>query len=334
MPLPYKPGSHGPEIEYWQAWFERAYESYAPPEDGYYGNDEVAAVKEMQRRLEFAEADQTGIFDEKTAAAAGYVPPPVDLRPIMFTVEGHQSDMWRGPVADTANQLEKEGLCYHAPTGYNNGTIPFDNASGINELARRVGQTVQDNGTPFPQGTPWSLGIFSQGATIGTDFYIDYLAPGKPLEWRTPDLKGVLAYGNPSRQTDSIAPWARSLIKKTGTHGLEPYRRLGMSGMPDKPDIWMDVYREGDIFAENGDDLEGAIAAAVYLAVARGDVFSNPYSLAAQIARFFTAPVEMVFAIVMEMINGVVFLAGQPNPHYSPYDINPGIDWMRSRLAS
>lgn len=334
MPLPYKPGSHGPEIEYWQAWFKRAYEAYAPPADGYYGDDETAAVKEMQRRLGFAEADQTGVFDEATASRVGYVPPAPDLRPIMFTVEGHMSNMFAGPVADTATELEREGLCHHQPIGYNNGSIPFDNASGVNELARLVGAEVMDNGVPFPQGTPWSLGGFSQGGIVVTDFYLDYLAPGKPLESRLADCKGFLVYGNPGRQTDSIAPWARSWIKKTGTHGLDPYRRFGLPGFPDKPDNWMDVYREGDIFAENGDDKSSEVKAAVYEAVARGDFFSNPFSLAVQIADLFLEPVDEVFGIVMAIVSGVVFLADNPNPHYSPYDTRGGIDWMRGRLAS
>ena len=206
MPLPYKLGSSGPEIEYWQSWFKRKYASYAPPKDGYYGNEDAAAVKEMQRRLNMT---QTGIFDVATANRAGYVAPAPGLLPIMFTVEGHMSNMFFGPAADTATVLEAEGVCRHQPIGYNNGPIPFDNASGVRELARLIAQPYMDNLVPFPQGTPWALGGFSQGGIVISDFYFDYLAPGKPLAWRTPDLKGVLAYGNPCRQTDSIADWAR-----------------------------------------------------------------------------------------------------------------------------
>lgn len=331
MPLPYKLGSSGPEIEYWQAWFQRKFASYAPPKDGYYGNEDAAAVKEMQRRYGLT---ITGIFDEVTANRAGYVPPAPNLRPIMFTVEGHLSNMFAGPVADTATQLEKEGVCYHQPIGYNNGPIPFDNASGVKELARLIGAQFMDNLIPFPTGTPWSLGGFSQGGIVISDFYFDYLAPGKPLSWRTPDLKGVLAYGNPCRQTDSIAPWATSWVHMTGTHGLDPARRFGLPGYPRKPDKWMDVYREGDIFAENGDDKASQMRAAVYQAVARGDFWSNPYSLAAQLAGIFNEPVETVMGIIQAMVSGVAFLGDKPNPHYSPYDLRGGIDWMRSRLKS
>ncbi|WP_082977231.1 peptidoglycan-binding domain-containing protein [Mycobacterium sp. 852002-50816_SCH5313054-b] len=331
MPLPYKRGSHGPEIEYWQAWFKREYRAYAPPQDGSYGKDEVAAVKEMQRRLGLP---QSGEFDTTTASRVGYVPPTPGLRPIMFTVEGHSSNMFAGPVADTGTQLEAEGLCHHQPIGYNNGPIPFDNASGVNELARLIGSEVMDNLVPFPKGTPWSLGGFSQGGIVISDFYFDYLAPGKPLDWRTPELKGVLAYGNPGRKTDSIADWARPWITHAGSHGLDPIRRFGLPGCPDKPDIWVDVYREGDIFAENTDDKSSEVKAAVYQAVARSDFFSNPFSLAAQIAILFGEPVEEVLAIVTAIVSGVAFLGDQPNPHYSPYDISGGVAWMRDRLRS
>lgn len=331
MPLPYKPGSHGPEIEYWQAWFKRDYRAYAPEKDGYYGNDEVTAVKEMQRRLGLP---QTGEFDATSAIRVGYVPPAPGLRQLMFTVEGHCSNMFAGPVADTARQLEAEGLCHHQPIGYNNGPIPFDNASGVRELVRLLSSEVMDNLVPFPLGTPWSLGGFSQGGIVICDFYFDYLAPGKPLDWRTPDLKGVLVYGNPGRQTDSIADWARPWIKKTGTHGLDPRRRFGISGYPDKPDFWVDVYREGDIFAENSGDKPSEVRAAVYQAVARADFFSNPFSLARQIADIFDEPVEQVLAIIVAIISGVVFIGDNPNPHYSPYDIRGGIDWMRDCLRS
>jgi hypothetical protein len=139
----------------------------------------------------------------------GSYPPPAPVLPIMFTVEGHMSNMFAGPVADTATQLETEGLCHHQPIGYNNTALPFDNNSGVKELARLVGATVMDNGVPFPAGTPWSLGIFSQGSIVGSYSYFNYLEPGQSLAWRAPDLKGVLAYGNPCRQADRPTAWHR-----------------------------------------------------------------------------------------------------------------------------
>ncbi len=262
--------------------------------------------------------------------------PPTPERPYFFTVEGHLSDMWHGPVADTATILETEGHCWHQPIGYNNGSIPFDNDSGVRELARLVGATTLDNGRAFPAGTPWMLGTFSQGGIVGYDFYTRYLMPGQPLDWRAKDLRGVLAYGNPCRQAGSVAPWAMPWVKDPSTHGLDPYRRFGVPGQPAAPaHPWADVWRGGDIFTDNGDDRASAIKAAVYQAVARGDLFSDPYSLAAQIADVFEAGFDQVLGIVMAIVSGVKFLAtGGDNPHYSPFDISGGLAWARDRLTA
>lgn len=304
-PLPTDTDEFGPRAKAWQQEYERR---TGQPVDGVVSDTDLLGLR---------------------------IPPNTRRNlPLFFTVEGHQSDQFRGPVADTATILEKEGRCHHLPTYYNNGAIPFDNQSGVNELARRVGQTVQDNGVPSPAGTPILIGGFSQGMIVVYDFIEQYLMPGKPLAWRMNDLRGGLFYGNPCRAKDSIAPWATGLIKKTGTHGLDPYKRFGLKGcVPVLPNT-VDVYREGDIFAENTDDQSGEMKAAVYQAVARGNVFTNPISLAWKIAGLFTPSFDEVLGIVKAITSGISFLGDNPNPHYSPYDIGGGTDWARARLAA
>lgn len=77
MPLPYKLGSHGPEILAWQKWFKRYAKSYAPPVDGYYGNDEVVAVNEMRKRLGMPPGD----FDAAVASRVAYLYEPAQVAP-------------------------------------------------------------------------------------------------------------------------------------------------------------------------------------------------------------------------------------------------------------
>jgi hypothetical protein len=335
----------------------------------------------------------TGIFDYATQIKCGFVKAAPKNKPLMFSVEGHMSDMFHGPVADTATALEGEGRLHHQPIGYQNGSIPFDNASGVTELARLVGATTMDTGIPFPKGTPWVLSGFSQGGIVITDFYLNHLLPGGDLNWRLPDLLGVLAYGNPCRETGSVAPWSRAQAGPAANAGIDPLVRFGINGYPQRPANWMDVYRKGDIFADNlpniglgtttptaaanplggvlggltgllngktastaastpslgqmGVDLSwltqgvsalgsgsksGDIDSAVYQAVARADLFSNPYSLVAQIADIFTSPVSEVMGIFQSIIGGIGFLANQNNPHYSPFDISGGVNWVRSIL--
>jgi hypothetical protein len=326
MHFPLMPGETGPDITRWQEWFQRAYKFYAPPVTGVFDDDSVAATKEMQRRLGL---NQTGHFNIQTAKASGYIETP-----LFFTVEGHMSNMFAGPVADTATQLEAEGLCHHLPTGYNNGAIPFDNQSGVDELARRLGQTVQDNGVRFPAGTPFVLGGFSQGMIVLYDFMEQHFSPGGDLEWRKDDCLGYLFYGNPCRAKNS-GPI------KDGSHGLDPYKRFGLDGCYPQPDNVYEVWREGDIFAQNTDDLKGQLKASIYEAVARGDFFSNPYGLVSELLSQMGAVVTQNYfelltfgiGVVQAIVSGVVFLADNPNPHYSPYDIEPGKAWVRNLLS-
>lgn len=316
-------GDRNETVRRWRQVMAAMFPAYArvlgplPTDTDEFGLRAVAWQQEYERRTYQA---MDGVVSDQDLIALGITKKTLSL---FFTVEGHLSDMFRGPVADTATQLEREGRCHHLPTWYNNGAIPFDNQSGVNELARRMGQTTQDNGVPFPAGTKCMLGGFSQGMIVVYDFIEQYLMPGKPLAWRMPDVVGFLQYGNPCRATDS-----------TGTHGLDPYKRFGLPGcVPELPNV-KEVWRHGDIFAENTSDQAGKVKSAVYQAVARGDIFSSPVSLAFQIAGLLSAPFTMVMPIVQAIISGVVFLADQPNPHYSPYDITDGLNWARQRLTA
>lgn len=318
-----KLGDRNETVRRWRQVMAAMFKGYArvlgplPTDTDEFGLRAVAWQQEYERRT-FQAVD--GIVSDQDLIALGI---QTKTLPLFFTVEGHSSDMFYGPVADTATQLEREGRCHHLPTWYNNGAIPFDNQSGVNELARRIGQTTQDNGVPFPAGTKWMLGGFSQGMIVVYDFIEQQLMPGKPLAWRMADCVGFLQYGNPCRATDF-----------TGTHGLDPYKRFGLPGcVPELPNV-KEVWRRGDIFAENTDDQAGQIKAAVYEAVARGDIFTTPLSLAFQVMKVASAPFTMVMPIVQAIISGVSFLADNPNPHYSPYDISGGLDWARGRLAA
>jgi hypothetical protein len=324
-----------------KAYMRAMYRSYAGDlaDTNLFDQQMQDAVTEMQNRLAASGALVwgqfiLGVLDLPTEYAMGFKSKPL---PIMFTVEGHSSNMFSGPVADTGTQMEAEGRAHHQPIGYNNGTIPFDNASGVNELARLVGSSVMDNGIPFADDTGWVLGGYSQGMIVLFDFCNQFLQDGQPLAHRRSTLKGILAYGNPCRKLNSVASWAVPWITKQGTHGLDPYKRFGLSGCFDADALnipMVDVYREGDIFAENTDDQDGAIKSAVYEAVARSDWTSNPYSIIANVAALFSTPFQEVWGIAQAIFSGIGFLADNPNPHYAPYDTSGGIAWTRGLLAA
>jgi hypothetical protein len=270
----------------------------------------------------------------------------VPILPLFFTVEGHSSDMFSGPVADTATRLESEGRCHHIPVDYDNGAMPFDNASGVTQLARGVGLTVQDNGVPFSPGTPWILGTFSQGGIVGYDFWERHMMPGCDLAWRAIDCLGILAYGDPCRATNSCAPWSVAQGSASdGTHGLDPLKRWDLPGCAQRPANFMDVWRHGDIFAQNTDDLQGKLKASIYQAVARGDIVNfggGSADLAAILvgqlvgvgSANFLELLPFAIGVIEAIISGVVFLADAPNPHYSPYPIDGGLSWCRGLLQA
>ena len=334
-------GDNDPKVRQLKEFMKRKFASYCSNLDDSTMFDATmqADVVEMQTRYGIP---ATGIVNYQTQVTMGFVQPTPAIKPMFFTVEGHSSNMFSGPVADTATALEHEGLCHHQPIGYNDGTIPFDNASGVNELARLVGATTMDDGIPFPAGTKWVLGTFSQGSIIGYDFYEKFLAPGQPLEWREADRLGTLAYGNPCRATNSIAPWAAGWVTKQGTHGLDPYKRFGAPNCAPVPRSFQDVYREGDIFAENANDEASQLKASIYQAVARGDVLSNPYGLVSEFVGQIYAVgsaqyLELMtfgMSVFRAIVSGIAFLADNPNPHYSPYDITGGVNWVRGLLKA
>lgn len=328
-------GDTAPRVAEIQKFLAAKFASYAGQlvPTGTYDQATADVVAEMQNRYGLP---VTGIFDWASQVKSGfYKPAPAAPKtlPLFFTVEGHLSDMWAGPVADTATILEREGRCIHRPTGYNNGAIPFDNRSGENELARRIGQTVQDDGVQFPAGTPFLIGGFSQGMIVVTDFIVNHLQPGQDLAERAKDCLGVLAYGNPCRSKGSVAPWSRGQAGPPANAGMDPITRLDLLGITTSFPI-MDVYRKGDIFADNEPDTAGEIKSAVYLAVARGDLFSDPFSVSAQIANAFKVPVDYVMGAFWAIVSGVGFLAAQPSPHYSPFNLDGGINWARDRLTA
>jgi hypothetical protein len=354
-------GDVDPKVAQIQTFLATHFKAYAGNlvATGTYDAATAAVVSEMQRRYGLP---VTGIFDYASQLKSHFIKPIPKPRVPFFTVEGHMSDMWVGPAAGTAEALEQESLVTHLPTGYNNGALPFDNASGVNELDNRVNQFA-------PPGTKIVVAGFSQGMIVVSDWLIDRVI-GSPRE---NDILGVLAYGNPCRQKGSVAPWSRAQGGPPQNSGLDPLKRIDLLGLNPKFPI-MDVYRKGDIFADNeptsaalrtvlsqnsgllgsltgllggtaanpllgvlgavtNPSREGDIKASIYQAVARSDFFSNQFSILADIANLFTAPFDEVWGIFQAIVSGIGFIAQTgTNPHYSPFNLDGGINWVRGLL--
>lgn len=257
--------------------------------------------------------------------ASGYLKKEV-LLPLYFSVEGHLSDMWVGPVAHIGEVLRAEGRALHFPTGYDRYSLPFQNQTGVLELARRLGQTVQDNGVKFPAGTPWGMGAFSQGAMVWVEFYRQYLLPGKPLHWRLPDLRFAIVAGNPYRQKGVVADWITD-PPAPDRQGIMPADQL----MTDTPWWWLELARRGDLYTDNQSDSDiGLFKTAVALIVTQNRWVGGPAGMLARVIDLLS-PADDLIPVAMAIINAIGFAANMA-PH-GVYPLDPAIQFCRERLA-
>lgn len=315
-------GDHSEEIRAIRA-FMRTKFSYARLLEDTTEYDAALAtvVSDMQARYEAAGKLRRGdyipgVINVATKLAMGYLK---KAKPVVFTVEGHLADMFVGPCAFTAKELENQGIARWQPVGYDNVALPFNNQSGVDELGRLFSDTKA-----FPLGTPWAWCIFSQGGIVGCRFYLEHIRPPAGRHHnRLNDMRAAIAFGNPYRQKDVIAEWVPDPPKR-GTQGISNTR------MTDTPAWWKEVSRTGDLYAENPTGNAGEHRTAIYRAVQRE--LTGDDSLAEQVWEIVTGGGKELWAVFEAIVGGVKFLANM-GPH-GAYDLGPGIDHLRRRLAA
>lgn len=287
-PLPMDTNEFGPRARTWQQEYERRTNQ---PVDGEVSDNDLRGL---------------GI--------------PIPIKPVVFTVEGHLANMFAGPCAFTAKALEDQGVCRWQPVGYDNVSLPFKNQSGIDELTRLLSDT-----TLLPPGTPWGLIIFSQGGIVGCEVFLRHIRPeGGKLHWRLKDLKGVIAFGNPYREKNVIAPWVPD-PPKANTQGIADIQ------LTNTPEYWREVSRTGDLYAENPDNEVGLNCTAIYKIVSQSSWSGGPAGMLQRVIDLLGNPFDGFIDIAMAIIRGVMFV-GNMGPH-GIYDLGPCIDFMRNRLT-
>lgn len=271
-----------------------------------------------------------GIINLAFKYAVGYLSKEKML-PLYFSTEGHMSDMWFGPVAWIGSVLEAEGRALHFPTSYNRTKLPFDNKSGVLELARRVGATVQDNGVKFPAGTPWIGGAFSQGSMIWCDFYKQYLLPGKPLNWRLKDLRAAIVCGNPDREKGKVASWITDPPAADHQGIMDTADRMG--GEWPTPWWWLEIARAGDAYTDNESTGErGLNKTAIAKIITENKWSGGPAGLLARLGDLVTGPMDDLVPIALSLYDMIRF-AGNMSVH-GTYDLDPAVQFCRERLAA
>ncbi|MFV8232314.1 hypothetical protein [Mycolicibacterium fortuitum] len=286
-----------------------------------------------------------GVVNVEFKYDVGLLKRPDPVLPIVFTQEGHQSNMFFGPCASTAGQLEQQGVCRWKPIGdWNTSALPFDK-SGVDAWVRQLsrheieGPPVDPNNPngpkvmwPFPPGTPWGGIGFSRGAKDFCDFMTQYVIPvNAPLHYRLADFRRGLAFGNPRRGKDAICAWAID-PPDPGTSGIMQDRlfdavALGIG------DRWAENANDDDMFAEVGDDAAGKDQTAIAKIITENSWTGGPLSLFSRVLALFGNPVGEGFAAVKAAFDAIMFLAANPNPHYSTFATPGDAEWMRGVAA-
>lgn len=273
-----------------------------------------------------------GVLDLPTQIAMGFkkVNP---ILPIIFTVEGHMSNMFFGPAAANAETLQNQGVCHWKPIGYVNNDIPFHNGPGIAELVNQVRRSEIEGPPgvmwPFPNGTPWGIIGFSRGSMITSDFMAQHVMTGD-LNWRLPSFKRGLALGNPRREFGKCAPWADN-PPPVNTGGIMD--RLFTTTGTVIADRWAENANAGDMFAQNTRDSTGLMKTTIARIITEGSFFGGQASVFARVLAFFGNPSGELFSDIKAAFDAIMFLARNPNPHYSTIAEPGDIEWMRGVAA-
>ncbi len=264
------------------------------------------------------DVNMLGVFDWAVKKQMGLLEETEPVKPVIFTVEGHLSDMLIGPAYFTAKTLEDMGLVRVQPIGYDNVALPFRTQTGIDELTRCVNDPVI-----LPPTAPWLTFGFSQGSIATSTYYLDHIRPnrttGKFANW-----KGGINFGNPYRELNVCAPWVPD-PPKPGTEGLSPRR------IDNTPPELAEVSRTGDMYAEVKDENPATEhMRAIYQAAAENKWLGPGDTLGEQIAEIVTNPFGELWPLFTAMANGVRFV-GNMSPH-GAYDLAPCVAFARKLL--
>lgn len=251
------------------------------------------------------------------------------------------SNMFIGPCAQTASVLEAQGVCYWKPVGdWDTAGLPFKNGTGVEALYRQLSRTEIEGPVidgrqimwPFPPDAAWGGVAFSQGAMVFCEFMWKYvLPPGAALHYRLAGLRRALMFGNPRRAKDAIVPWAIS-PPSAGTSGIMT-NHLFDAAKEGLGDRWAENANDNDMFAEVGTDSMSVNQTAVARIITENSWSGGPTAILARVMALLGNPLGEGFGVAKAIFDAVMFLAANPNPHYSTFAVPGDIEWMRGVAA-
>lgn len=252
-----KRGYQGPLYSPWYDWASNYAKSYAfllGKKDGYYGADEEAFTKEMQRRLGIV---QDGVFGDRTAALVGYrwpggTPTPVVRRPIWFySCPGSGADWNVGPsfvvgemvAGKQWNHPGRESLrINHQPVGFVKGgylgllggdpkfsyiDVITDQKHALQRLLRdnpdvKVALAARGNNSAAQVDVELWFSGYSQSADGLLEAIKELFGDGGEFAAIRDRINGLIVFGNPATAVTGIArktfpDWVNTLTRNINT---------------------------------------------------------------------------------------------------------------------
>lgn len=233
----------GGQVTHWQQWFKRYAKSYAPPIDGWVGNDDVAAIRILQGKLGIV---VDGVFGDRTASAVGFKwkgmsqPPVVEKRrPIwIYTAPGSGAPWWIGPSFELGQRAAAILKINHQPVGYPIGGylgfmggdpkfsyneviamqgVEFERLLDINPDVQAAMATRRNDPHARVDVELWVSG-YSQSADGFEDAVERLFGDGGKYELIRDRINGLIQFGNPSTKGTGIArkvrpDWLYKLVR-------------------------------------------------------------------------------------------------------------------------
>lgn len=289
------------------------------------------ADKSFQARLLPGEFFVPGVVNAAWKYASGFLKRPAKIKPVIFTVEGHMSNLWAGPSASVGAIMSAEGRAYWQPTGYDCLALPFNNADGVQQLLTMfIGDRLPD-GTPFPTGTKWGISGFSQGAMVVSDFMRKHVLPANGiLHWRLKDFVYGFCFGNPDRERGAQVPWNDN-PPDVDTSGIMLDELFVTTGT-ELQGRWGETANVGDMFADCTNDEAGKDKAAIAKIVTRNSWVGGEVALFARVLSIFKDLPTGAFNAIKATVSAIMFLAKNPNPHYGTIAEPGDLDAFRQRF--
>lgn len=316
-----KVGSNDPVVLKWQQTMLRRFASYAKAADGgplradgYFGKDDLAVHREWQRRTHRAE---TFMVSDEELALLGVVQRPTG-KPVLITAQGTGVDMWTGPPADTARELERRKLCTWQPLGnWPAATFPMwpSITQGVAEGEKQIRFWAGDRGQDI-----WLAG-YSQGAIVTSLLWKYSLAPGGPLADLRHKVTKAVTWGNPMREAGRFRGDGADWDARPDTGGAMVDR------LENTPSWWVDFAHKADLYTDCEMDDEGEYKRAICKIVMGNQWWAGQDNIFEQIGELFAHPFVEVVAMAKAIWDAGLFFAHGTGPHVD-YSVGPAIDYL------